>query len=235
MEVLVVVPTYNEADNLPRLARALLDLPLDLGILVVDDASPDGTGRLAEDLAARDRRVMVLHRPGKQGLGTAYVQGFSWGLAHTPARLFAQMDADFSHHPRRLPALVEVARRGVVAVGSRYVAGGGVRNWSLGRRLLSRGGSLYARLVLGLPLHDVTGGFKCWPRRVLEDIDLPAVHSNGYAFQAEMSYRAHRRGHRLVEVPIVFEDRRVGRSKMSAAIALEALWLVWRLRLGLGG
>ncbi len=232
MEVLVVVPTYNEAENLPRLAETLLGLDLDLGLLVVDDASPDGTGRLADELAAADPRVMVLHRPGKQGLGTAYVQGFQHGLAHSDARLLVQMDADFSHNPAKVPELVAAARGGAVAIGSRYVPGGGVKNWGLGRRLLSRGGSLYARLILGLPIHDVTGGFKCWPRQVLEGLELASVKSNGYAFQAEMSFRAHRQGHRLVEVPITFVDRRVGQSKMSPAIALEAVWLVWRLRFG---
>jgi dolichol-phosphate mannosyltransferase len=230
MEILIVVPTYNEAENFPRLAETLLSLELDLGVLVVDDNSPDGTGKMADQMAADDPRVMVLHREGKLGLGTAYVQGFLHGLKHSDARLFVQMDADFSHNPFKVPELVAAARGGAVAIGSRYVAGGGVKNWGLGRRILSRGGSLYARLILGLPINDVTGGFKCWPRSVLEDLNLAAVKSNGYAFQAEMSYRAHRRGHRLKEVPITFVDRRVGQSKMSLGIALEALWLVWKLR-----
>jgi len=232
MEVLVVVPTYNEAENLPRLAETLLSLELDLGLLVVDDGSPDGTGRLADEMAAADPRVLTLHREGKQGLGTAYVQGFQYGLANTDAKLFVQMDADFSHNPCKVPELVAVARQGRVAIGSRYVQGGGVKNWGLGRRILSRGGSLYARLILGLPINDVTGGFKCWPREVLEDLDLNSIRSNGYAFQAEMSYRAKRKGHSLSEVPIIFVDRRVGQSKMSPGIALEAVWLVWRLRFG---
>lgn len=232
MEVLVVVPTYNEAENLPRLAETLLSLELDLGLLVVDDGSPDGTGRLADEMAAADPRVLTLHRQGKQGLGTAYVQGFQYGLKSTDAKLFVQMDADFSHNPCKVPELVAVARQGRVAIGSRYVQGGGVKNWGLGRRILSRGGSLYARLILGLPINDVTGGFKCWPREVLEDLDLNSIRSNGYAFQAEMSYRAKRKGHSLSEVPIIFVDRRVGQSKMSPGIALEAVWLVWRLRFG---
>ncbi|KMY67554.1 dolichyl-phosphate beta-D-mannosyltransferase [Desulfocarbo indianensis] len=232
MEVLVVVPTYNEAENLPRLAETLLSLELDLGILVVDDGSPDGTGRLADEMAAADPRVLTLHREGKQGLGTAYVQGFQYGLKNTDAKLFVQMDADFSHNPCKVPELAAVARQGQVAIGSRYVKGGGVKNWGLGRRILSRGGSLYARLILGLPISDVTGGFKCWPREVLEDLDLDSIRSNGYAFQAEMSYRAKRKGHSLSEVPIIFVDRRVGQSKMSPGIALEAVWLVWRLRFG---
>jgi dolichol-phosphate mannosyltransferase len=230
MEVLIVVPTYNEAENLPRLIETLLSLELDLGVLVVDDNSPDGTGDMADELAANDPKVLVLHREGKQGLGTAYVQGFQRGLAETDAKLFVQMDADFSHNPFKVPELVEKARQGAVAIGSRYVAGGGVKNWGLGRRILSRGGSLYARTILGLPINDVTGGFKCWPRSVLEDLDLGSIKSNGYAFQAEMSYRAHKKGHALSEVPIIFVDRRVGQSKMSPGIALEAIWLVWRLR-----
>ncbi len=230
METLIIVPTYNEAENLPRLAETLLSLDLDLGLLVVDDNSPDGTGEMADQLAADDSRVMVLHREGKQGLGTAYVQGFQHGLANSDAKLFVQMDADFSHNPFKVPELVETARQGAVAVGSRYVAGGGVKNWGLGRRILSRGGSLYARMILGLPINDVTGGFKCWPRLVLEDLGLDSIKSNGYAFQAEMSYRAHKKGHALREVPITFVDRRVGQSKMSPGIAVEAVWLVWRLR-----
>ncbi len=230
MEALIVVPTYNEAENLPRLTETLLNLELDLGILVVDDNSPDGTGRMADEMAASDPRIMVLHREGKLGLGTAYVQGFRHGLQNSDARFFVQMDADFSHNPFKVPELVATARGGAVAIGSRYVAGGGVKNWGLGRRILSRGGSLYARIILGLPLNDVTGGFKCWPRPVLEDLNLAAVKSNGYGFQAEMSYRAHKRGHKLSEVPITFVDRRVGQSKMSMGIALEALWMVWKLR-----
>jgi dolichol-phosphate mannosyltransferase len=230
MEVLVIVPTYNEVENLPRLVETLLSLELNLGILVVDDNSPDGTGDLADKLAADDSRVMVMHREGKLGLGTAYVQGFQYGMDNSDASLLVQMDADFSHNPFKVPELVETARQGAVAVGSRYVPGGGVKNWGLGRRILSRGGSLYARTILGLPINDVTGGFKCWPRSVLEDIDLDSIKSNGYAFQCEMSYRAHKRGHALKEVPIIFVDRRVGQSKMSPGIALEAIWLVWKLR-----
>jgi dolichol-phosphate mannosyltransferase len=232
VELLVVVPTYNEADNLPGLVGRLLELDLDLGVLVVDDGSPDGTGRLADRMAAADPRVSVLHRPAKEGLGRAYVAGFRWALQHTDARLVAQMDADFSHDPDRLPALAAAARAGAVAIGSRYTAGGGVENWGLGRRALSRGGSLYARLVLGLPVRDVTGGFKCWPREALAGLELERLRAGGYGFQVETTYRAHRAGFPLAEVPIVFVDRRVGQSKMSLGIALEALWLVWRLRLG---
>lgn len=234
METLVILPTYNEAQNLPPMAEALFGLDLDLGLLVVDDASPDGTGDLAEALKDKYPAIMVLHRAGKLGLGSAYREGFKFGLEQTGAPYLAQMDADFSHDPKSLPALLDAARQGVVAVGSRYVPGGGTSNWGLGRRLLSRGGSFYARTALGLPLNDVTGGFKCWPRRVLESIDLADVRSDGYAFQAEMSFRAHRAGFGFKEVPITFEDRRVGQSKMSAGIALEALWVVWWLRFSTG-
>ncbi len=230
METLVVVPTYNEADNLPRLLEALFSLGEDLGVLVVDDNSPDGTGRLAEEMASVYPGLFVMRRPGKLGLGSAYVDGFSWGLWETDARLLAQMDCDFSHDPRALPELLRVGRQGAVAIGSRYVPGGQVVNWHLGRRLLSQGGSLYARCLLGLPLRDLTGGFKCWPRSVLETINLDQVVSDGYAFQVEMNWRAWRRRARLVEVPITFVDRRVGCSKMSRAIALEAMRVVWRLR-----
>lgn len=231
MEILVIIPTYNEADNLPRLVAALADLGLDLGVLVVDDASPDGTSQVALDLKATYPWVSLLARRGKLGLGSAYVEGFRWALEHSDASLVVQMDADFSHDPAAVPGLVEAARSGAVAVGSRYVPGGRVKNWGLGRRMLSRGGSLYARTILGLPLRDVTGGFKCWPRAALASLDLSNLVSGGYAFQVEMNYRAHRGGHRLVEVPICFEDRRVGHSKMTLGIGLEALVVVWRLRL----
>ena len=230
MEILVVIPTYNEAQNLPPMAEALFGLDLDLGLLVVDDSSPDGTGDIAESLKDKYGDVRVLHRRGKLGLGSAYREGFEFGLKNTSAPYLAQMDADFSHDPKSLPGLLEAARKGVVAVGSRYVPGGGTRNWGLGRRILSRGGSFYAKTALGLPLNDVTGGFKCWPRKALESMDLSSVRSDGYAFQAEMSFRAKKAGFGFAEVPITFEDRRVGQSKMSAGIVLEALWVVWWLR-----
>jgi dolichol-phosphate mannosyltransferase len=230
METLVVIPTYNEAANLPALLEGLFSLGEDLGVLVVDDASPDGTGGLARELAASHPGLSVLERRAKLGLGSAYVEGFTWGLQNTEASLLAQMDADFSHDPRALPALIEVARRGAVAIGSRYVPGGRVVNWGLGRRMLSRGGSFYASCLLGLPLKDVTGGFKCWPRAVLDKVGLGQVVSDGYAFQVEMNWRACRRGAKLAEVPIAFVDRRVGQSKMSLGIGVEALVVVWRLR-----
>jgi dolichol-phosphate mannosyltransferase len=229
---LIVIPTYNERHNLPPLAEAIHQVLPEAHLLVVDDASPDGTGEVADRLAAADPRIRVLHRPGKLGLGTAYVEGFRYGLARDYA-LFFEMDADFSHDPRYLPGMLErIASGADLVLGSRYVAGGGTQNWGLGRKLLSRSGSLYARTILGVGVSDLTGGFKCIRRRVLESIDLGAVRSEGYAFQIEMTYRALREGFVVEETPIVFVDRRVGQSKMSRAILLEAVWIVWKLRLG---
>ncbi|MBK8480280.1 MAG: polyprenol monophosphomannose synthase [Proteobacteria bacterium] len=229
-DVLVIVPTYNERENLEALTTAILaELPT-ADILVVDDGSPDGTGALADALHGREPRIDVLHRPSKQGLGTAYLAGFRHGLARNYA-YFIEMDCDFSHDPQYLPALLERARAGAdLVLGSRYIDQGGTRNWSLARRAISRGGNLYARAVLGLPFDDLTGGFKCFRRAVLERIRLEAVRSEGYAFQIEMTYRAWRRGFRIEEVPIIFVDRRVGQSKMSRRIVGEAVWMVWRLR-----
>jgi dolichol-phosphate mannosyltransferase len=228
---LIVVPTYNERDNLRGIAEQLLAAaPVDL--LVVDDNSPDGTGEIADALAAADPRVHVLHRAGKLGLGTAYIAGFQWGLGHGYELVF-EMDADGSHDPRYLSQMLALAEDGAdVVVGSRYVPGGGTENWGTGRRLLSRGGSMYARTILGIDVSDVTAGFVCWRKRALEAIDLGTITSNGYSFQIEMKYRALQAGMRLVETPIVFVDRRVGQSKMSRAIFLEALLKVWALRFG---
>ena len=228
--VLVVLPTYNEADNISPMVKTLLDLPLDLRILVVDDNSPDGTGQLADELALQDSRIEVLHRPGKAGLGAAYSHGFRHALQNTQAQFIVQMDCDFSHDPLVIPQLVKVADSGALAIGSRYVEGGGVLNWDLGRRILSRGGSFYASTLLSLPLADVTGGFKCWPRSILVSMDLEHVLSGGYAFQVEMNYRVHLAGYNLKEVPIIFHDRRVGQSKMDVSIAWEAFTMVWYLR-----
>jgi dolichol-phosphate mannosyltransferase len=227
----LVLPTYNEAGNLePIVAQSLAELPDDARVLVVDDASPDGTGAIADRLAAeRPDRIEVLHRTGKRGLGPAYIAGFRRALAGG-AGLVLEMDADFSHDPADLPRLLAAAERADLAIGSRYVLGGRVEAWSPSRRLLSRGGSAYARHVLGLDVRDLTGGFKCFRREVLEAIDLDRVDSRGYAFQVEMTFRAARRGFRLVEVPIVFHDRREGASKMTAAIAAEAAWRVPWLR-----
>ncbi|HWO21332.1 MAG TPA: polyprenol monophosphomannose synthase [Kofleriaceae bacterium] len=229
---LIVVPTYNERDNVGGIAQRLLAALPGTEILFVDDNSPDGTGPLLDELAAAEPRIHVMHRAGKLGLGTAYVEGFGWGLARGYEFLF-EMDADGSHDPQYLPAMLALAEDGAdVVIGSRYVPGGGTANWGLGRRLLSRGGSFYARTILGIEIRDVTAGFICWRRAALEAIDLATIGSNGYSFQIEMKYRALKQGLRLVETPIVFVDRRVGQSKMSRAIFAEALFKVWALRFG---
>lgn len=229
-QALIVVPTYNERDNVRGVAERLLAALPGAELLFVDDRSPDGTGAVLDTLAATQPRIHVMHRAGKLGLGTAYVEGFGWGLARGYDYLF-EMDADGSHDPRYLPEMLGLAEDGAdVVVGSRYIPGGGTQNWGLGRRLLSRGGGLYARTVLGVDLRDVTAGFICWRRAALEAIDLSTITSNGYSFQIEMKYRALTKRLRVVETPIVFVDRRVGQSKMSRAIFLEALLQVWRLR-----
>jgi dolichol-phosphate mannosyltransferase len=232
--VWVVVPTFNEAENVERVLRASateLDrvAPDGYRILVVDDSSPDGTGEIAERLGRELHVVEVLHRRGKTGLGQAYLAGFAHALAGG-AELVIEMDADFSHDPRYLGPLIDAARDADLVLGSRYVAGGGVRDWGLVRRLVSRGGGLYARVILRAPIHDLTGGFKCIRREVLEAIDLDSVRAEGYVFQIEVTYRALLAGFTVREVPIVFCDRRAGASKMSARIALEAMWLVPLLR-----
>lgn len=227
---LVIVPTYNERDNLPRLVPLILQQDPALEVLVVDDASPDGTGAIADEMAAEDARVHVLHRAGKLGLGTAYLDGFRWGLSHGFDVLF-EMDADFSHDPAHLPKFLEAIRDHDLVLGSRYLHGRvTVVNWPIGRLLLSYFANVYARWVTGLPLADSTGGFKCFRREVLEAIPLDRVESNGYAFQIEMSFRAWKKGFRVGEIPIMFVDRDVGESKMSKKIVREAVWRVWRLR-----
>ena len=225
--VCVVLPTYNERENVPQIVPAILAASPAVDLLVVDDNSPDGTGALADEIAARDSRVRVLHRSRKEGLGRAYLAGFAEALRGGYGRI-VEMDADFSHDPGRLPALLGVDAD--LVLGSRYVPGGGTVNWGPGRRLLSRGGSFYARTILGVPIRDLTGGFKCFRRKVLESLDLASVRSTGYAFQIELTYRAIRRGFKVVEVPITFVDRRVGKSKMSRRIVAEALWMVWKIR-----
>ena len=231
---LIVVPTYNERDNVRGIAARLLAALPGSELLFVDDNSPDGTGDLLDELAAADPRVHVMHRAGKLGLGTAYVEGFTWGLARNYDYLF-EMDADGSHDPRYLPQMVALAEDGAdCVVGSRYVPGGGTENWGLSRKVISRGGSFYARAILGIDIRDVTAGFVCWRRAALEAIELSSITSNGYSFQIEMKYRAIQKNLRVVETPIVFVDRRVGQSKMSRAIFVEALVQVWRLRLGRG-
>jgi dolichol-phosphate mannosyltransferase len=231
---LIVIPTYNELEVLPSIVQAVRDAVPTASILVVDDNSPDGTGRLADELALADRQVLVLHRPAKEGLGAAYREAFRWGLSRG-WRWLVQMDADFSHDPRDVPRLLQALRQGAdLAIGSRYVAGGATQHWGLGRRAISRGGNVYARGVLGVDVNDLTAGFKAWRSTTLERIELGSVDSRGYGFQIEMSYRAIRAGMRVVELPVLFCDRRVGASKMSRAIVLEALTLVWRLRVGGG-
>jgi dolichol-phosphate mannosyltransferase len=227
----LVLPTYNEADNLEAIISAARGaLPGDSRVLVVDDASPDGTGEIADRLAAADAGVEVLHRNRKQGLGPAYVAGFERALEEDPS-LVVQMDADFSHDPADLPRLIAAAENADLVLGSRYVAGGGVAEWGWLRRAISRGGSGYARAALGLDIRDLTGGFKVFHPEVLKAIDLPSLGSLGYAFQVETTYRAVRRGFRVTEVPITFRDRRVGESKMSKRIVLEAAWRVPAMRL----
>ncbi len=227
----VVLPTYNEADNLEPITAAILEAaPAGTGILVVDDSSPDGTGEIADRLAAADARIAVLHRAGKEGLGPAYVAGFRRVLAEGAERI-VQMDADFSHDPADIPRLLDATEDAGLALGSRYVEGGGVGDWGATRRAISRGGSIYARLWLGLGVHDLTGGFKCFRREVLEAIRIDTVGALGYAFQVETTYRACLAGFRVIEVPIVFNDRRVGESKMSRRIVAEAALRVPAMRL----
>ncbi len=227
----VVLPTYNEAENLGPIASAILATLPAATLLVVDDNSPDGTGRLADDLAARDPRVRVLHRAAKQGLGRAYLDGFASALGGG-ATTVVQMDADFSHDPAALPGLVEPIEAGTadLVIGSRYTRGGGVVDWGAGRRIVSRGGSLFARVVLGLRQNDLTGGFKAWRAPTLAAVPFDGVHAGGYVFQIEMTFRAARAGARIKEVPIKFRDRRIGQSKMSRRIIVEALLVVIQLR-----
>jgi dolichol-phosphate mannosyltransferase len=230
----LILPTYNEAENIEPLVRAVLPHLASSGfehtILVVDDNSPDGTGVIADRLADELAEVRVLHRPHKQGLGRAYLAGFGVALAEG-ADLILEMDSDFSHDPADVPRLLAATGAADLVLGSRYVPGGGVEDWGIVRRILSRGGSAYARLLLGVPVRDLTGGFKCFHRRVLETIDLDGVHADGYGFQIELTYRAVQAGFTVAEVPITFRERRVGRSKMTARIAIEAVWKVPALRL----
>jgi dolichol-phosphate mannosyltransferase len=228
---LIVVPTYNERANIESFLRSVRGTAREASILVVDDNSPDGTGDLVDNLARSDSQISVMHRAGKLGLGTAYLEGFAWGMARGFDR-FIEMDADFSHDPKYLKDFSAALDAGAdVAVGSRNIPGGSVEGWGLGRHVISKGGSLYSRLVLGVSVHDLTTGYKAFTRRALETLDLSKVQSNGYCFQIEMTYRAIQRGLKVVEVPIVFVDRREGQSKMSKKIFVEALGVVWKLRL----
>lgn len=235
MKSLIVVPTYNEIENLRALTEAVLRItPPETSLLVVDDGSPDGTGTLADALVKEwiDRgqpRLHVLHRTQKQGLGPAYVAGFRWAFSNQFDRII-EMDCDFSHDPKFLPTMLALLDQNDFVIGSRYVAGGGTVNWGLMRKIISRGGSLYARTVLGAPIRDFTGGFNGWNRKVLEAIDLDTLEAGGYSFQIELKYRAFRKGFRYIEFPILFEDRRVGKSKMSTKIVIEALAMVPKLR-----
>lgn len=230
----IILPTYNERENLERFVDTLLGVfrnhELDGRILIVDDNSPDGTGKIADRLAENHGNVSVLHRQAKEGLGPAYLAGFKEALK-TGARYIFEMDSDFSHDPANVPRMLEAAKNADLVLGSRYVPGGRVENWGLIRRLISRGGSLYARWILGIPVNDLTGGFKCFDRKVLEALDLDRVSAHGYGFQIELTYKAIKKGFRVKEIPITFVDRELGQSKMSKRIVWEAAFIVWRLRL----
>ena len=227
-KTLVVVPTYNERENLAPLAQRLLSLPVPVDVLVVDDGSPDGTGQEAERLAQEQASIHVLHRAQKYGLGQAYIAGFKWALAHDYDFVF-ELDGDCSHNPDAIPAFLEAAQDADLVLGSRYVNGIRIINWPLSRLILSKGASMYVRFVTGMPFTDPTGGYKCFRRQALQALNLDAVKSNGYSFQIEMTHRLWRRGMRIAEVPIIFTERHQGHSKMSGHIVLEALWMVWRL------
>ncbi len=228
-DTLVIIPTYNEKENAAAIARAVLAACPEADVLFVDDNSPDGTGQLADQLAAAEPRVQVLHRQQKQGLGRAYLAGFRWALDRPAYRFIMEMDADFSHDPRAVPQLRAAAQQADLVLGSRYIGGIRVINWPLNRLILSTGAALYVRLITGMPFTDPTGGFKCFRREVLAAMNLEDIHSNGYSFQIEMTHTAWHLGFKIVESPIVFEERREGQSKMSGGIINEALWMVWKL------
>jgi dolichol-phosphate mannosyltransferase len=225
---LVVVPTYNERENLTPLAQRLLALPVSVDLLVVDDNSPDGTGKLADDLAARHGSIHVLHRAEKSGLGRAYIAGFKWALEQGYEFVF-ELDGDLSHNPDDIPMFLEAAKGADLVLGSRYLNGIRIINWPLSRLMLSKSAAKYVRWITGMPFTDPTGGYKCFRRRALQALQLDAVHSNGYSFQIEMTHKLWRQGMHVVEVPIIFTDRFQGRSKMSGHIMFEAFWMVWRL------
>ena len=227
---LVVIPTYNEKENVRQIADAVLNVEPSLEILIVDDNSPDGTGRIADEMAQHNPRISVLHRQEKSGLGSAYIAGFKLALERGYDYIF-EMDADFSHDPKYLPRFLERIESHDLVLGSRYIKGVNVVNWPMSRLLLSYYANVYARLVTGLPVRDTTGGFKCFRRQVLEQIDLDAVQSDGYSFQIEITFKAWKKGFRICEIPIVFVDRLAGSSKMSKRIVREAILMVWKLRL----
>ena len=227
-KILVIVPTYNERDNLPILVQRVMGLPIAVDLLIVDGNSPDGTGKLADELASREPRLKVLHEKGKNGLGRAYCAGFKWGLERD-YELILEMDGDFSHNPDDIPRFVDAAKNADLVLGSRYRDGIRVINWPLRRLMLSMTAAKYVQVITGMPITDPTGGFKCFRRKALQTIDLDAVRSNGYSFQIELTHKIWRQGMRIAEVPIVFTDRFQGSSKMSSKIVREALWMVWRL------
>jgi len=230
---LVIIPTYNEKENIRSIVELVVSQAPNVDVLVVDDSSPDGTAVIVDEMARANARVQLMSRPGKRGLGTAYIAGFKWGLARGYAYLI-EMDADFSHDPREIPNMLKAIPEADLVLGSRYTNGVRVVNWPLRRLVLSKGASYYVRLITGLPVADPTGGFKCFRRRVLEAIDLDEVRSNGYAFQIEMTYKAWMQGFRVREIPITFVDRYAGQSKMSGHIVREALWMVWALAFSQG-
>jgi len=235
MKTLIIIPTYNESQNIEKMIRSIFNsgkIPLNLHILVVDDNSPDGTADIVKDLishAYSDGSLFLLSRKAKQGLGTAYIEGFQWGLTRD-YELFIEMDADFSHKPEYLPPMIEQTHQADFVIGSRYVPGGGVRGWGFFRKFISMAGSLYARVILGLPIHDLTGGYNLWTRPVLDHLELNNIRSEGYAFQIELKYKAFANGFAWAEYPIVFEDRQAGKSKMSKRIILEAIFRVLQMR-----
>jgi dolichol-phosphate mannosyltransferase len=228
-DALVIVPTYNERDNLPQIVERLMALPTPVDLLVVDDNSPDGTGRMADEFAARNPRIHVLHRQQKEGLGRAYCAGFQWALQEHRYEFIFEMDGDLSHNPADIPAFLEAARNADLVLGSRYSNGIRVINWPLNRLMLSLTAAKYVQIITGMPFTDPTGGYKCFRRHTLQALDLENVHSNGYSFQIEMTHKVWRQGLKVVEVPIIFTDRFQGRSKMSGKIVEEALLMVWRL------
>src|SRR2546421_2733299 len=229
MKTLIIIPTYNELENLRPLLQEIFSYAQETDMLIVDDNSPDGTGKLADEIHNENPQVHVLHRAGKLGLGTAYIAGFKYAVAHGYDAAF-EMDADFSHDPRYLPDFLKAIERADLVIGSRYVRGGGTPNWSLIRRFISGGGNIFARFLLGIPVHDCTAGYRCYRRRVLETIDLDTIQSQGYAFQIELAYRVMQHGFKIVETPIVFMDRRVGKSKMSRKIVIEGFTYVFKAR-----
>lgn len=229
MKTLIIIPTYNEIDNLRPLLTQIFSYVPETDILIVDDNSPDGTGKLADEIRIENPQVNVLHRPGKQGLGTAYIAGFKYAIEHGYDAAF-EMDADFSHDPRYLPDFLKAIEDADLVIGSRYIPGGDTPNWSILRRLISGGGNIFARLMLGISVYDSTAGYRCYRRRVLESIDLDTIQSQGYAFQVELAYRVTQKGFKIVETPIVFMDRRVGKSKMSRKIVIEGFTYVLKSR-----